>query len=238
MSESIKAWHFSNGMRLDGGPLPPVGEWAGVEARDLSDECARIKVAHALPDGGMYAPEVFFSSRHPFDALVYGQGTDLCLSECAEIEKETDRCLAYRRRKILVRLDAAAVLSETKRRFAGWTLRLWDAPAVAREFLETGDGALRAEAELAAGAATEQPGVAGWAATDAWGAAMGCNPAGVIFMAVRNRITIATQAAPIEHDRALYNAVRDAIYQHQRQVLKELIDNAVGTAALAAVQEV
>ena len=90
------------------------------------------------------------ASLHPFDALQYAPGETLCLVELdGEILRGDDKVCA-RKRKIIARFDATDLLRDQARKSALSVIHLWDAPAVVREYLETGDETKRAAAMAAA----------------------------------------------------------------------------------------
>ena len=134
----MNGYHFTTDKLRDGRPIPPIGEWL-------------IHEGPVVPcKSGLHACE------HPFDAFQYGVGV---LLHRVELDGDlvahgdpTDKW-AGRRRRILQTIDATDLL----RAFARWcalqVIDAWDAPAVVREYLETGDESLRAAAWAAAGAA-------------------------------------------------------------------------------------
>ena len=119
------AYHFVGDKLRDGRPLPEDGEW----------------LVHDGPvemcESGLHA------SRDPFDALAYAPGATLCLVECDDIVAEHCDKLVCRRRRIVKRIDATDLLRTFARRCALDVIHLWDAPAVVREYLETGDESKR-----------------------------------------------------------------------------------------------
>ena len=144
LDETRIGYHFVGATLRDGRPVPPDREWL-VHEGDAT-----------LCESGLHA------SRHPSDALSYAPGATLCLVECEEIVSEQDDKFVCRRRRILARIDATALLWRVSREYARAALPLWDAPTVVREYLETGDESKRAAARDAARDAA-------WAA--AWDAA-------------------------------------------------------------------
>lgn len=130
-----RAYHFVGETLRDGRPVPPDGEW----------------LKHAGPlvmcESGLHA------STHPFDALNYASGATLCLVEVdGEILRDTDKLVA-RRRRIIKRTDATELLRRFAREQALNVIHLWHAPALVRQYLETGDETLRDAARDAARAA-------------------------------------------------------------------------------------
>jgi len=145
------AWHFTADDKLrDGRPVPPVGDWLRHEGE--------IEICRT----GLHA------SERLFDALSFAPGNMLHRVECRGIEGREDDKLVCRERRVLWTIDAEPVLRAFSRRVALDVAHLWDMPAVVREYLETGNEALRGAAWAAAWDA------AGDAARDAaWGAAWG-----------------------------------------------------------------
>ena len=145
------AWHFlrANGRLRDGRVAPPDGEW----------------LTHTGPLvpclSGLHASEDIL------DALWWAPGPIICRVELdgdvQEHGKPVDKLVAARR-CILWRLDAETS-ERVLRQFARWcalqVIDLWDAPAVAREYLETGDESKRDAAWTAARNAAQD---AAWAA--------------------------------------------------------------------------
>jgi hypothetical protein len=124
----MKAFHFTNGKLRDGGAIPPVGEW--LEHKGELVMCS----------SGLHA------SVHPYDALQYAPGSHLHRVELAgQIIKGDDKVVASRR-KIIATIDAEPLLWEYARLCALDVIHLWDAPAVVKEYLETGNEDLRAAA--------------------------------------------------------------------------------------------
>lgn len=151
-------FHFTDGNKLrDGSPVPPRGEWLKFSGSPLI--CER----------GLHA------SRHPFDALKYAPGANLHLVKLGKIYEEHDDKVVSDRRLILASVDAENLLFKFARDCALDVIHLWKAPDIVRQFLATGDAALRdaagAAAWAAAGAAKAAAGVAARAARDAAGAA-------------------------------------------------------------------
>ncbi len=132
---SIIAYHFVGDTLRDGRPAPPDGVW----------------LEHTGPlvmcQSGLHA------SRHPFDALTYAPGPNLCMVECDGIAAEDADKLVCGRRMIVCRFDATDLSRSVTRQRALDVIHLWDAPAVLRQYLETGDESLRAAARAAARAA-------------------------------------------------------------------------------------
>jgi len=134
--DKILAWHFVGETLRDGREIP-------------ADGAILTHVGPVIPcQRGLHA------SERLIDALQYAPGHTLCRVECwGDIEHDADDKLAARNRRILWRIDAEQVLRAFARRCALDVIHLWDAPDVVREYLETGNEALRDAARAAAGAA-------------------------------------------------------------------------------------
>ena len=143
----IRAYHFVGPKLRDGSVIPADGEWL------------EYKGALVMCESGLHA------SRHPFDALQYAPGATLCLVDIdGELIEQDDKLIA-RRRRIVARFDATDLLWAMSRWCALQVIHLWDAPAIVREYLETGDESKRAAAGAAACAAARAPArAAAWAA--------------------------------------------------------------------------
>ena len=90
------------------------------------------------------------ASEHPFDVLKYTPGPYLWRVECSgEIKCGGDK-LVCSTRKYLKRIDATALCREFARKQALAVIDKWDAPAVVRQYLETGDETLREAAAIVA----------------------------------------------------------------------------------------
>jgi hypothetical protein len=131
----IRAYHFVNATLRDGSAIPANGEWLTFEGK-LSI-CKR----------GLHA------SKHVADALTYAPGTTLCLVDIDGdmVEQEDKVCAAKRR--IVARFDATELLRADARASALSVIHLWKAPAIVRQYLESGDESIRVEARDAAAAA-------------------------------------------------------------------------------------
>lgn len=121
----IKAWHFVGDTLRDGSPIPADGE-------------TLVHLGPIVPcQSGLHA------SVRLIDALQYAPGPTLCRVACSgEIKHDGDK-FAATSRTILWRMDATKVLSLFARQCALSLAPLWDMPAVVRQYLETGDEALR-----------------------------------------------------------------------------------------------
>jgi hypothetical protein len=144
-------YHFVGKTLRDGLPIPADGEWLSVKGK--------LKMCSF----GLHA------SAHVADAVCYAPGTTLCLVELdGEILEQDDKVCA-RKRKIIARFDATDLLRADARTSALSVIHLWKAPVIVKQYLETGDETIRAEAQKAA--ADADAAAAAAAAADAAAAA-------------------------------------------------------------------
>lgn len=129
------AWHFVGDTLRDGRPIPPDGEWLTHDGEIV------------ICSSGLHASPCLI------DALAYAPGDTLCLVECEDVRDRHSDKLVCARRRIAWRIDATDLLRRFARKFALDVLHLWDAPAVVREYLETGREDIRGDARAAAWAA-------------------------------------------------------------------------------------
>jgi hypothetical protein len=175
------AYHFVADKLRDGRAIPPNGEWL--------EHTGKIEMCSA----GLHA------SLHVADALRYAPGVALCLVELGgEIQTGDDKLVASKRR-IIARFDATELLRADARASALSVIHLWKAPAVVKQYLETGDESLRTEARHAAARAAAD------AAADAAYAAAAARAAYAAARAARAAYAAADAA------RAAY-AAADAAY--------------------------
>ena len=142
-------YHFVGDTLRDGQPIPADEVWLVQEGKIIP---CRV---------GLHA------SEHPFDALIYAPGNILCRVELeGDLVSHGDPIDKWvgRRRRILARIDATAML----RRFAADqalnVAHLWNMPPIVREYLTTLDETKRAASEAASAAASR---AASWAASRA-----------------------------------------------------------------------
>jgi hypothetical protein len=129
-----RGYHFVGATLRDGQPIPADGVWLEHDGPVV------------ICESGLHA------SLCPLDALTYAPGETLCLVDLEELgdsEDHADKVVA-RRRRIVARVDATPLLRQFARRCASDVLHLWDAPEVVKQYLATGDEALRAAARDAA----------------------------------------------------------------------------------------
>jgi hypothetical protein len=132
MQTPIKAYHFFGDTLRDGSPVPPDGEWLRVDP-DRIELCSH----------GLHA------SLDPFDALQYAPGPNLAIVELSGRVVQGDDKLVASERRIIARIDATDLLRTFARQCALDVIDMWDAPAVVRQYLETGDESLRKAARAA-----------------------------------------------------------------------------------------
>ncbi len=133
------AYHFTGATLRDGRKLPAVGEWL-----EFAGDIVPCKSGlHASPD--------------PFDALQYAPGAILHQVELDGTiiphGDPVDKWAASKRR-IIKSADLTDACRQFAREQALSVIHLWNAPAVVRQYLETGDETIRAAAEEAAEAAS------------------------------------------------------------------------------------
>jgi hypothetical protein len=149
-------YHFVGKTLRDGSPIPADGEWLTVKGK--------LKMCNF----GLHA------SAHVADAVRYAPGATLCLVELDGKILEQDDKVCARKRKILARFDATDLLRADALASALSVIHLWKAPAIVKQYLETGDETIRVEARTAAddagaaaAAAAAGAAAAGAAAVDA-----------------------------------------------------------------------
>ena len=134
-NESIFGWHFVGDKLRDGSSVPRNGVWL--------PKITPIKLCE-------YG---YHGSLHPFDALQYAPGGNLCYCEYrGTIIHGSDKFVAEQRR-IITRMDAAEMLRYFARMQALSVAHLWEPPDVMLDWLMTGEESLRAAARDAALAA-------------------------------------------------------------------------------------
>ncbi len=129
------AYHFTGATLRDGRKLPAVGEWL-----EFAGDIVPCKSGlHASPD--------------PFDALQYAPGAILHQVELDGTiiphGDPVDKWAASKRR-IIKSADLTDACRQFAREQALSVIHLWNAPAVVRQYLETGDETKRQEAAAAA----------------------------------------------------------------------------------------
>ena len=203
----LLAWHFVGEMLHNGDAIPADG----------------VVLRHSGPlamcESGLHA------SVRIMDALSYAPGETVCRVECSGETIIGDGKLACRKRQILWRLDATEVLREFARWCALSVIDLWDAPAIAREYLSTGDESKRAAARAAALAAEQHSArdVARVAARAAALAAAGGSEWHAARHATRHVARAAALAAALAAARV---AARDVALDAQNQKLAAMVVDA------------
>jgi len=192
----------------------PIGYWFGGDLLPHGDG-RRVTVGCTLtvnPPLKLCERGLHYS-EHPMDALTYATCSDLWLIEdVGDRISGGDKCCTTARRH-LAKIDAECLLREFARWCALGVLSLWDAPAVVREYLESGDGSKRAAALSAASAAVSA------AASDAAWAAVSAAASDAAWAAASDAARDAAWAAASD-------AARDA----QRAKLQEMVDAAFSEA--------
>ncbi|RWG33993.1 hypothetical protein [Mesorhizobium sp.] len=158
MSE-IAAWHFTGKTLRDGRPIPADGEWLIHDGPEV-----------VMCETGLHA------SRRIIDALQYAPGPTVCRVTCRRIvdENKNDKLVCWERRIDWRIENSDELLRSFARKAALSVIHLWDAPAIVKQYLETGDESIRDAAWAAArdaawAAARDAARDAAWAA--AWDAA-------------------------------------------------------------------
>jgi hypothetical protein len=145
--DDVLAWHWTGETLRDGRPIPPIGEWLTHDG------------PVTICETGLHA------SERLVDALSFAPGYTLHRVTMRGIEGRQFDKLVARERRVNWSLDAEPVLRAFARRCAIDVLPFWpNAPAIVREYLETGREDIRDAAWVAARAAAR---AAAWAATGA-----------------------------------------------------------------------
>jgi len=137
----VKAWHFCGKKLRDGRDIPADGEWIVHDGPKV-----------IMCESGLHA------SRRVIDALQYAPGSTVCRVSCKRIveEEKNDKLVCWERRIDWRIENADDVLRAFARKTALSVIDLWDAPAIVREYLETGNEALRMTAKEAAWSAARR----------------------------------------------------------------------------------
>lgn len=133
MTQTILAWHFVGNTLRDGRPVPPDGEWL-VHDGPIKPFASGLNASERI-----------------IDALTYAPGPTICRVELrGNIVRHNNDKIVGRERRILWRLDDERLLRDFARRCALDVIHLWQAPDIVREYLKTGDEAIRVAAKAAA----------------------------------------------------------------------------------------
>jgi hypothetical protein len=137
-NKTISGYHFTGDKLRNGADIPVIGTW--------------LKFSGAIVpcQSGLHM------SEHPLDALKYAPGNLLhkvelggtLVSHC-ETEPTIDKWCGGER-KILATINAEKLLHDFARWNALQVIHLWKAPAIVKQYLETGDKSIRAAARDAA----------------------------------------------------------------------------------------
>ncbi len=217
MTDGILAWHFCGDTLRDGSPIPDDG----------------VTLEH---DGDLVMCETgLHASVNIMDALNYAPGHTICRVRVEGHQKQghSDK-LVCRSRTVLWRIDGEQILRD----FAHWcalqVVHLWDAPAVVKEYLETGKKELRAAAGAAAGAAARAAAgaaaraAAGAAARDAAGAAAQAAARAAVWDPAQAAARTARAAAWDAARAAAWDAARDPAQAAQNKQLTVMVMEAAG----------
>ncbi|MEO1076375.1 MAG: hypothetical protein AAFX41_10485, partial [Bacteroidota bacterium] len=120
-------------------------------------------VTHTIEGTPMLCEHGLHASQSILDALVHAPGPILCRVELAGEMCSGSNKVAAQSRTYLRVADTTNVLREFARAQALSVAHLWDMSDIVREYLETGDEAMRA----AAGAAADAASAAAWDAASA-----------------------------------------------------------------------
>ena len=195
----MKAWHFTTSTLRNGDPIPKVGVPLAYKGK--------LKMC----ESGLHA------SIKIIDALVYAPGPMIHRVECAgKIVQQEDK-LVCSKRTILWSLDGTQLLHRFARECALDVIHLWDAPAIVRRYLATGDESIR----VAANAAADVGAVAARVATNA---AFAANAAAFVANAASNAASNAARAARAVHYAAADDAAYYAARKKQNKRLEALVN--------------
>ena len=205
--QTIYGYHFTGATLRNGHPLPEINAW--LKHDGPVESCK----------SGLHC------SEHPFDALTYAPGNLLhkvelrgdLLPHGGPVDK-----WAGRERNIVATIEAGELLFAFARSCALDVVHLWDAPAVVKNYLATGNPAIRDAARAAAGDAARD---AAWDA--AWAAA---------WVAARDAAGAAAWAAAwAAAGAAAWDAARDAAWaaarDAQRANFAKIVDAAFAAMA-------
>jgi hypothetical protein len=150
LSEPMKAWYFCK--------QDPAGQHIGLQRDGLPlviGETRRHDGPLVLCKSGLHA------STQAIDALNYAVGPIACRVDCGGETVAGDDKLVCRERTVLAAIDATEVLRAFARRCALDVIDSWDAPAVVRQYLQTGDESLREASWAASWAASRTSAASG-----------------------------------------------------------------------------
>ena len=137
--------------------MPAKTKWLGWHFTD-SSECLRyndgrkivVGETHTVTCKPSLCEQGLHASKRAIDALQYAPGPILFrVALAGKIVEGEDKAVATKR-TYLARVDAEPILREFARKCALQVIHLWDAPAIVREYLETGNEQIRAAARDAA----------------------------------------------------------------------------------------
>ena len=223
MSTTVRGWHFTAAKTLP------------------NDDGRRIILGKTLKVKGEIVPcqHGLHASASALDALKHAPGPILWRVELGGTivphGSPTDKYAASERTALAGGIDVSPMLLEFARKCALSVIHLWDAPAVVREYLETGKEDLRAAAwdaaAWAAGAATR---AAAWAAAWAEARAAAGAAAWAAGAATRAAARAAAWAAGAATRAAAWDAAWAAAWADARAAAWAAARDAAGAAAWAA----
>jgi hypothetical protein len=185
-------------------PTEIMGWWFAASDELPNGDGRKIVIGETLTVDGEIVPCMhgLHASVDPFDALQYARGPLLYKVRLSGeiIAHKNDKHAASERTAIAKR-DATQMLWTFARKLALLVIHLWNAPAIVREYLETGDESKREAAGAAAGAArgagdaAEAAAEAARAAGDARGAGDAARAARAAAVAAGDASRVARAAA-------------------------------------------
>jgi hypothetical protein len=220
-------------------PTGVLGWWFSASDELRHGDGRKVVIGETLTVEGKIVPceRGLHASVDPFDALRYAPGPMLYRVRLSGevVVHDGDKHVASEHTALAVR-DATDMLRDFARKQALTVIHLWDAPAIVREYLETGDESKRDAARDAARAgAWDAAWAAAWAAARAaaWDAARDAARA-----AARDAAWAAARAAARDAAwAAARDAARDAAWAAARAAARDAAWAAARDAAWAAARD-